>query len=116
MGHGPGDLQPAGVSSPVRADPDDLLILAGDGFAATDTVVYQRLTNTSAALVTPSSVPGSSTNLTGTADIVSFANEPNALSIRLPTALDVGRPYALWVRNQAGEWSNGVRINDARPL
>lgn len=27
-----------------------------------------------------------------------------------------GNSYALWVRNVNGEWSNGVKINDARPL
>lgn len=106
----------AAYQSPVRADADDLLMLPGHGFAATDTVVYVALADTTLPLSVPASVPATDTATTGTADVVSTANTPHSLTIRLPQAITNGQSYALWVQNSSGEWSNGVRINDARPL
>lgn len=101
--------------SPVRGAPDDLVLLAGGGFAATDVVVYRRIFNTTAALVAPATVPGSSTPSLGVAPVVSATNVPDSLTVRLPGDLIPGAPYALWVKNAANQWSAGVLINDARP-
>lgn len=101
--------QPA-LQSPVRGEPDDLLLLAGAGLSADDTVVYEALTDTTRPLI----VPADSNALR--VEVVSAANVPNALTVRLPAAMRSGKSYALWVRSARGEWSNGVRINDARPL
>ena len=91
-------------------------MIAGDGFALGDTVVYQRLTDTTLPLVHPAAVPTSSTADRGIAPVVSFENVPDSLTIRLPTVITKGASYALWVINAAQEWSVGVKINDARPL
>lgn len=102
--------------SPVRGEPDDLLLLPGYGFAADDTVVYAALADTGAPLTPPAAVPVRSDARAGVAPVVSSADAPHALTVRLPAALRSGQSYALWVRNAQGQWSNGVRINDARPL
>jgi hypothetical protein len=102
--------------SPTRGEPDDLLLLAGYGFAATDSVVYQALGDTTQPLTPPTYVPAVDTTLSGLAPQASAASVPYSLTVRLPATLQPGQAYALWVQNQAGEWSNGVRINDARPL
>jgi hypothetical protein len=102
--------------SPVRGAPDDLLLLSGSGLSNSDVVVYVRLTNTTQTPVRPASIPSSSTSTQGVAQVASSANVPHSLAIRLPGNLSSGRAYALWVVNAAGEWSNPVRINDARPL
>ena len=101
--------------SPLRADPDDLILLPGYGFASTDQVVYQALGNSTARLVHPVAVPETSTRTLGVADVVSAADAPYALAIHLPTVTGRDQTYALWVWNGSA-WSNGVRINDARPL
>lgn len=105
-----------GYQSPVRADADDLLLLPGYGFAPTDVVVYVKLENTTLPLSPPTSAPATNTALTGIADIVSAVDTPHSLTIRLPQMMANDQSYALWVRDTQGEWSNGVRINDARPL
>lgn len=107
--------QPA-YESPVRADPDDLLVLGGSGFASTDTVVYQSISNTTSLPAAPTSVPPTSTATLGVAPVVSQLNAPDSLTVALPTVMLADQSYALWVRNQAGEWSNGIAINDARPM
>ena len=96
--------------SPVRGAPGDLLLLAGDGFSATDTVVYRAVDNTTQPLVAPSSVAAAA----GTAQVVNTLDVPHSLTVALPTGMQADVSYALWVRNEAGEWSNGVLINDAR--
>lgn len=100
--------------SPVRAEPDDLLMLAGDGLDADDLVVYQASAAT--APEHPAQVPATSSPLLGTAPIVSAAGTPYQVTIRLPSNLLAGHVYRLWVKNGADEWSNGVSINDPRPL
>jgi hypothetical protein len=106
--------QPAN-ESPVRADPDDLLLLAGYGFSASDVVVYRAIMDTTKALRPPVQVPLQSTADLGVAPIVSAANAPDSLTIKLPGVLRVGQTYGLWVRTSR-EWSAAVMINDARPL
>ncbi len=107
--------QPA-YQSPVRAEPDDLLMLPGDGFAAGDSVVYKALADTTGMPDPPDPPPAASTAAAGLAPVVSYAGIPHSLTVRLPESLRGDQSYALWVRNRLGQWSNGVRINDARPL
>lgn len=107
--------QPAN-ESPVRADPDDLLLLAGYGFRVDDEVVYRAVVNTTKSPVTPTQVPARSTAEAGEAAIVSSANAPYSLTIKLPQILRTNQSYALWVHTARGEWSRPVQINDARPL
>jgi len=102
--------------SPVRGDPDDLLLLAGYNFADDDTVVYRAVRDTRALLATPDQVPLRATAEAGVAPIVSTADAPYSLTIRLPQSLRADQTYALWVRDAAGAWSKPVTINDARPL
>jgi hypothetical protein len=102
--------------SPVRGDPDDLLLIPGYGLSATDTVVYQAVSNTNSVPAHPTSVPTSSTSTLGLAAVVNAADVPYSLAVRLPTAIQVGQSYALWVHDAADEWSAPLLINDARPL
>jgi len=101
---------------PVRGDADDLLLLPGYGLGAGDSVVYRTINGAADRLATPTAIPQRSTAKLGTADVVSLADAPYSLTVRLPNAIDSGSAYALWVVNAAGEWSKPVRINDARPL
>lgn len=107
--------QPA-YQSPVNAGPDDLLMLAGYGLSANDTVVYQRLRGAVPPTAAPALVPPVADADLGVAPVVSVQAVPYALTIRLPGLLHADQPYALWVRSSNGEWSAPVRINDARPL
>jgi hypothetical protein len=88
--------------SPVRAGPDELLLLPGAGLAASDRVVFQRSDDPSAPM--------------GSAEIVSMADVPNSLTIRLPQDFSADSAYTLWVVNAQDERSNPVHVNDARPL
>jgi hypothetical protein len=106
----------AAYESPVRGDPDDLLLIAGYGLAADDTVVYTALADTTKALAPPSRLPTHSGADIGVASIVSSADVPYSLTIKLPQDLRPDQSYALWVRTAHGEWSKAVTINDARPL
>jgi len=107
--------QPA-LESPVRGDPDDLLLLPGGGFSTNDTVVYARVEDTTALVALPSRSPGASDESQGVAAVVSYWNVPYSLTVRLPSVMRAGQSYALWVVNSQGRFSNGVLINDARPL
>jgi len=93
--------QPA-YESPVRAGPDELLLLPGAGLAASDRVIFQRSDDFSAPV--------------GSAEIVSTADVPNSLTIRLPQEFSADSAYTLWVVNAQDERSNPVHVNDARPL
>lgn len=106
--------QPA-YESPVRGEPDDLLLLAGYGFAADDQVVFQSVGAVTDSRQHPGLLPTESTAELGVAEVVSTANVPYSLTVRLPKFLRVGQVYALWVRNAQQEWSKSVLINDARP-
>jgi uncharacterized repeat protein (TIGR01451 family) len=107
--------QPA-YESPERGDPDDLLLVSGEGLSAADTVVYAALANTRIPPVHPATIPMMSTASAGVADLVSVADAPHSLTIHLPQAMAAGQSYALWVVGPGGRWSAPVRINDARPL
>ena len=107
--------QPA-YQSPVRGDPGDLLVVPGDGFSASDTAVYQAVGNTTRPLTPPASIPTQSDAGAGVAPIISSADVPHSLTVLLPGTLRTDQSYALWVQHADGEWSNGVLINDARPL
>lgn len=100
--------------SPVSGAPDDLLLLAGHGFAANDRVIYQARGSMQDSPRPPPAVPRDSGSELGVAEVVS-ANVPYSLTIRLPQVLRAGIEYTLWVSNERGEWSRPVRINDARP-
>jgi hypothetical protein len=107
--------QPA-HQSPVRGEPDDLLLLAGSGLSAGDQVVYRAVAEAAQPVTRPASLPGVATAETGTAEVVSNRGVPDSLVIRLPSAMRPGQTYALWVRSATNEWSDPVLINDARPL
>jgi hypothetical protein len=98
------------------ARPDELVLLAGSALARGDVVVYAALDDTTAPLVAPREIPRERTPLAGTLDVVTDATAPHALTVRIPVTMRQDRGYALWVRNSRGEWSNGLRVNDARPL
>jgi hypothetical protein len=106
----------AAYEGPVRGDPDDLLMLPGYGFEVDDRVVYQAITDTTKALIAPMRMPLHSTAEFGIADVVSAANLPYSLTVKLPQVLRRDQSYALWVRASKGEWSKAITINDARPL
>jgi len=106
----------AAYESPVRGAPDDLLLVAGYGFADGDVVVYQAITDTTSSPIQPRRLPTRSTADAGLATIVSKADVPYSLTIKLPQSLRAAQAYALWVRTAAGAWSKPIKINDARPL
>jgi hypothetical protein len=106
----------ANFESPVRADPGDLLLLPGDGFSATDVVVYQSVSDTTQPLVAPTSIPTTNTATSGVATVVSTLNLPHSLTVSVPAVVTADQSYALWAVDSAGEWSNGIEINDARPV
>jgi hypothetical protein len=108
-------VQPA-YESPLRGDPDDLLLISGIGLSAADTVVYQAIGDTTQVAQPPASVPTSSTATQGVADLVSAADAPYSLTVHLPAVMTAGHSYALWVVTPDGRWSTELRINDARPL
>ena len=100
--------------SPVTGAPDDLVLLAGYGLAADDTVVYRHM----GRLADPAQprIPAVSNAAIGVAPIVSAADVPYSLTVRLPRIIRAGDTYALWVRTPGGAWSAPLWINDARPL
>lgn len=106
-------LHTPGYESPVRGDPDDLLMIAGTGFQPTDRVVYQAL---DAALPRPSVIPPLNSAEMGTAPIVQRGSPSEALTVRLPAELAKGGAYRLWVVTARNEWSEPVAINDPRPM
>jgi hypothetical protein len=102
--------------SAVDGRPDDLILLAGFGFAVDDVVVYQVVADTTIDPQPPASIGAAPDAYVGTATIVSTSNVPYALTIRLPSVMVEHQSYALWVRNARNEWSDPILINDARPL
>src|SRR5436305_11125067 len=72
--------------SPVRADPDDLLLLPGDGLSASDRVAYRSARGVRGIAGHPaaSAVPAEPTATIGYADVVGTSDVPRTLTIRLP--------------------------------
>ncbi len=105
----------AAYQSPVRGDADDLLFIAGYGFASGDQVIYRALVD-GTMTAHPVEPPRPSTAASGIADVVSDLNVPYSLTVRLPKTLRAQQTYALWVHTAGGEWSEAVKINDVRPL
>lgn len=116
MAAAPQAYRQAAYESPVSGGPDDLLLLAGYGFAPDDTVVYRAVANTTELPAAPGQVPVRSNSESGVAPIVSSAGVPYSLTIKLPQAVRANQSYALWTRTARGEWSQAIWINDARPL
>jgi hypothetical protein len=111
-GAAPEVLHMPGYDSPVRGDPDDLLMIPGVGFRVSDRVVYQAMDLKSSR---PAAIPPKSTAAVGIAPVVQHGTPAYALTIRLPEEMQKGRAYRLWVVTQSGEWSQPVAINDPRP-
>jgi hypothetical protein len=105
-------LRTPGYESPVHAEPDDLLMIAGTGFQPSDRVVYQAF---AAAETHPPAVPARNTAEAGIAPVVQQGSPPDAITVRLPTELLKRRAYRLWVVTSGNEWSEPVAINDPRP-
>jgi hypothetical protein len=104
--------QPA-YESPVSAGPDDLLLIPGNGLTSADEVVY-RSTALGAPIVPPA-VASTAGPESGVAPVVSV-NAPYSLTVKLPREMRDNETYSLWVRNEQGEWSAPLTLNDARPL
>ena len=109
-------VQSAGLREPGPWGSRRSLQLVGSGLDAGDIVVYQVITYPTQLLTPPAAVSPASDGSTGTATVVSVADVPNSITVKLPAVLRTDVAYALWVQNSQGEWSNAVRINDARPL
>jgi hypothetical protein len=99
---------------PVSADADDLLMIAGYGLAAGDTVVYAAADPVRP--VRPAMIPRRSSADAGLFSVVSTGNAPYSLVVKSPPQMRADRAYALWVRDARGEWSVPLIINDVRPL
>jgi hypothetical protein len=110
--------------SPVRGAPGELLLIAGDGLSSRMVVYYKRVNGTEMPAPPSAPLPTTPTAEQGPATTVSAAGAGNGLIVMLPAAMEAGPTYALWATtprwSNAGwmpsAWSNGVRINDARPL
>jgi hypothetical protein len=97
--------------SPVRGDPDELLLIAGANLSAGSTVYYQRASATGAPLAWEPPTADF-----GIAPVVSETELPHNLVVRLPAVMLADEAYSLWVRAPSGHTSEPVSVNDARPL
>jgi hypothetical protein len=102
--------------APVRARPDELLLVAGTGLASTDRIVYRAVTDDIANAKPPGMIPKTSNRHTGVAETISAGNVPHSLTVKMPAAVSSHTPYQLWIRTAQGTWSRPVSVNDARPL
>lgn len=102
-----------GYESPVRADPDDLLLIPGWGFKQGDRVVYRAMDTAEGEQ--PGGIPKSNSAIQGTAPIVQQGEPYYSITIRLPAQMTRERAYRLWVVTARGEWSDPIEINDPRP-
>jgi hypothetical protein len=105
-----------GYQSPVGAAADDLLLIPGRGFSRGDTVVYEAIGEGQAPGVQSLTRPSASSSDRGVAEVVSFQNVPDSITVRMPLVVSEARIYALRVVTSTGEWSNGILVNDPRPL
>ena len=85
--------------SPVRADPNDLLMIAGHKFGSSPTVVYRIHANTTQSLPDPTYCPDYSSAVEGVLEIVRQTD--SALTVRIPTTWTKDQSYALWVKGSA---------------
>jgi hypothetical protein len=108
-------LHAADYESPVRGDPDDLLLIGGFGFHATDHVVYTAADAPTSSPAHPATVPTRSSADAGSASIIQQKSASFGIVVRLPDVIRKGRPYRLWVVTEHNEWSVPVTINDPRP-
>lgn len=92
------------------------MLIAGDGLDADDRVVYLAVDGDAQTQRHPGEVPIVSTSSIGVAEVVSRADLPHSVTIRLPKVLRPRAEYAFWVVTPQGEWSQPVLINDARPM
>lgn len=102
--------------SPVTAVPGQPLMLPGSGLEADNLVVYQAVNDPQHLPPPPTSLPKQVSSASGTVQIISTADVPHSLVVLWPEAAAVGQPYILWVRDSEGTWSNGITVNDVRPL
>jgi hypothetical protein len=113
-GAAPMIMHTPGYESPVRADPDDLIMIGGTGFDASDQVVYVAA-NGPAADSHPEALPRHSDATRGRAPVVQVGDPPYAITVRMPPQILKGRAYRLWVVTARNEWSDALAINDPRP-
>ncbi len=121
-GHGPPALpavplvlHTSNYEALVHGGPGDLIMIGGYGFTASDRVVYQADTPNEAT-EHPATVPTQVTSLAGTAPVLLLGSDSDSLTARLPSAVQAGQSYRLWVINNQGQWSSPMRLNDPRPL
>src|SRR3989344_5339394 len=100
--------------SPVRADPDDLLLIPGYGFEQGAIVVYKSVSDTPANLQPPAAIPNTNTAAVGKLYIGGITTD--SISVLLPKEMTAKQTYALWVKNPNSDWSEAILINDPRPL
>jgi len=101
---------------PVLAVPGQPLMLPGYNLDAEDMVVYQAVEGPGKEALPPAALPVETGPLSGIARIISSSDAPFSLTVLWPEEADPDRAYIIRVRDRAGEWSNGIRVNDARPL
>jgi hypothetical protein len=109
-------LHTEGYESPVHAEPDEILVICGSGFTASDHVVYEAVGSGHTTERHPAAIPATSGPLSGVAPIVTVGEPAYSLSARLPEVIQAQRIYRLWVVSAAGEWSEPITVNDPRPL
>jgi hypothetical protein len=110
----PSVMHTPGYESPVRAGPDDLIMIGGTGFHASDRVVYAAA-NGPAANQHPDAVPQHSDAARGVAPLVQIGDPAYAITVRMPPDILKGRAYRLWVVTAQNDWSDAIAINDPRP-
>ncbi len=100
--------------SPVRADPDDLLLIPGYGFKAGVVVVYKQVSDKPANPQPPVNIPNTNTVHEGRLYVAQITTD--AVTVLLPEVMKAKQTYAIWVKNKNSSWSEPVLINDPRPL
>ncbi|MDO8511403.1 MAG: LamG-like jellyroll fold domain-containing protein [Nanoarchaeota archaeon] len=100
--------------SPVRADPDDLLLIPGYGFEPGAVVAYRAVSDKPNNLQPPAIVPNTNTPAVGKLYIGGITTD--SISVLLPKEMTTKQAYALWVKNPNSDWSEAILINDPRPL
>ena len=115
FGAAPLVLHMIGYQGPVHGAAGDVMVIIGDGFSATDRLVYHAITSPEEINAHPSRVPLQSTAFAGTAEVLLVGSRGDSLMIRLPMVVSSGRSYGLWVVDELGDWSTGMPINDPRP-